>query len=86
MIEEFIKCYCFALCIGKFLNINIVSNQCNIEITTYDNDVIVEIPYIYILILLRSCLECEANLTYDEEILEYKGSVSFITGSSSFLR
>ena len=30
--------------------------------------------------------DIEANLTYDEEILEYKGSVSFITGSSGFLK
>jgi hypothetical protein len=30
--------------------------------------------------------DIEANLTYDEEILEYKGSLSFITGSSGFLK
>ncbi|HHT88618.1 MAG TPA: hypothetical protein GX002_06390 [Clostridiales bacterium] len=74
---------------GGFLNINIVNAaSANIEITAHDNDVIVgDTVYIYINISSDSMFgDIEANLTYDEEILEYKGSVSFITGSSGFLK
>ena len=74
---------------GGFLNINIVNAaSANIEITAHDNDVIAgDTVYIYINISSDSMFgDIEANLTYDEEILEYKGSVSFITGSSGFLK
>lgn len=75
--------------LGGLLNISKVSAaSANIEITSDSNQVYVgDTLYIYINISSDSMFgDIEANLTYDEEILEYKGSVDFITGSSGFLR
>lgn len=60
----------------------------NIEITTDSSQVTVgDTVYVYITISSDTMFgDVEANLTYDEDILEYKSGVSFITGSSGFLR
>ena len=81
--------FCLFIMLGGFLNIsNTSAASANIEITTDESQVIVgDTVYVYINISSDSMFgDVEANLTYDEEILEYKGSVSFVTGSSGFLR
>lgn len=81
--------FCLFFIIGGFLNINNVNAaSVNIEITADDSQVVVgETVLVYINISSDSMFgDIEANLTYDEDVLEYKGSVSFITGSSGFLK
>lgn len=60
----------------------------DIEITAMDNPVSVgDTVYVYIYINSDHIFsDVEANLVYDEDILEYNSSVSFITGNSGFLR
>ncbi|TAH70385.1 MAG: hypothetical protein EWM47_05490 [Anaerolineaceae bacterium] len=81
--------FCLFFIIGGFLNIsNVRAASANIEITSDESQVLVgDKVYVYINISSDSMFgDIEANLIYDEEILEYKGSVSFITGSSGFLK
>ncbi len=80
---------CLFFIIGGFLNINYISAaSANIEITTDDSQVAVgDTVLVYINISSDSMFgDIEANLIYDEDTLEYKSSVSFITGSSGFLK
>lgn len=77
------------LFIGGFLNIQTVSAaSANVEITTDENQVTVgDTVYVYINITSDTMFgDIEANLTYDENIIEYISGVSFITGSSGFLK
>ncbi len=81
--------FCLFFIIGGYLNIsNISAASANIEFSADDKQIIVgETIYLYINISSDSMFgDIEANLTYDEEILEYTSSVSFITGSSGFLK
>lgn len=91
MKRRFIKAiiFCLLIMIGGFLNMNTVkAASANIEITTDSSQVTVgDTVYVYITISSDTMFgDVEANLTYDEDILEYKSGVSFITGSSGFLR
>lgn len=85
----YILSICLLLICGGILNTGIVrAASVNIEITADDNQVIIG-DSIYVFINISSDTvfgDIEANLVYDEEILEYMGSVSFITGSSGFLK
>ena len=77
------------LLIGGLLNIQTIrAASANVEITADENQVEVgNTIYVYINISSDTMFgDVEANLTYDEDILEYKGGVSFITGSSGFLK
>lgn len=81
---------CLLLVFGGFINTKDISasSSANIEISA-DNSIVVvgETVYIYINISSDSMFgDVEANVVYDEEILEYKGNLSFITGSSGFLK
>ncbi|NLO09293.1 MAG: hypothetical protein GX129_05425 [Clostridiales bacterium] len=81
--------FCLLFILGGFLNVKYINAaSANIEITTDDSQIVVdETVLVYINISSDSMFgNIEANLTYDEEILEYKSSVSFITGSSGFLK
>ncbi|MDD4112386.1 MAG: cadherin-like beta sandwich domain-containing protein [Herbinix sp.] len=81
--------FCLFFILGGFLNINYVSAaSANIEITTDNSQVAVgDTVLVYINISSDSMFgDIEANLIYDEDTLEYKSSVSFITGSSGFLK
>lgn len=75
--------------IGGLLNINTVrAASATIEITAEDNQVTVgDTVYVYININSDTMFgDVEANLIYNEDVLEYKSGVSFITGSSGFLK
>lgn len=77
------------LILGGFLNISYIrAASANIEITTEESNIIVgDTIYVYINISSDTMFgDVEANLIYDEDILEYKGGASFITGSSGFLK
>lgn len=81
--------FCLLFIIGEFVNVSTIrAASANIKITTDDNQVTVgDTIYVYINISSDTMFgDLEANLTYDEDILEYKGGVSFITGSSGFLK
>lgn len=81
--------FCLLFILGGYLNINGVSaSSVDIEITTDENQVTVgEKVYVYINFDSGNMFEdIEANLVYDENILEYKNGASFITGNSGFLK
>ena len=81
--------FCLLFIIGGFVNVSRISAaSANIEITADEYQAIVgETVYVYINISSDSMFgDIEANLTYDEENLEYKGTASFITGDSGFLK
>lgn len=81
--------FCLFFIVAGFLNISSINAaSANIEITADSNQVFVgDTVYIYINISSDDMFgDIEANITYDEDILEYKGNVAFITGSSGFLR
>lgn len=81
--------FCLLLILGGFLNIsNIRAASANIEITAEDSQVIIgDKVYVYINISSDAMFgDIEANLTYDDDVIEYKGGVSFITGGSGFLK
>lgn len=80
---------CLCLISGGFLSfIHVKAASANIEITAHESDIIVgDTVYVYINITSDSMFgDIEANLTYDEDILKYKGNMSFVTGSSGFLK
>lgn len=77
------------LFIGGLLNIYTISaSSANVEITADESQVTVgDTIHVYITISSDTMFgDIEANLTYDEDVLEYKKSLSFITGSSGFLK
>ena len=77
------------LLIGGLLNIQTIkAASANVEITADENQVTVgDTIYVYIIVSSDTMFgDLEANLTYDEENLEYIGGVSFIKGSSGFLK
>jgi len=81
--------FCLLFIIAGFFNMNSVkAASVNIDITADKNPVTVgDTVYVYLNISSDTMFgDVEANLVYNEEILEYKGGVSFITGSSGFLR
>lgn len=72
-----------------FLNMTTArAASANIEISAGNNTVTVgDTVHVYINIKSDKLFsDVEANLVYDEDILEYKSGPSFITGSSGFLR
>lgn len=74
---------------GGLLNIKTINAaSANVEITADDNQVTVgDTIYAYITVSSDTMFgDIEANLTYDEDVLEYVGGISFITGSSGFLK
>jgi hypothetical protein len=80
---------CLFLVFGGLININYAyAASANVEITTDKSQVTVgDTVLVYINISSDSMFgDVEANLTYDEEILEYKGGVSFISGNIGFLK
>lgn len=81
--------FCLLFIIGGFFNISTIkAASANIEITAEDSKVIIgETVHVYINISSDTMFgDIEANLTYDDDVLEYKGGVSFITGGSGFLK
>jgi hypothetical protein len=81
--------FCLLFIIGGFLNTSTIrAASANIEFTADESQVIVgDTVYVYINISSDAMFgDVEANLTYDEDILEYKSGVSFIKGSSGFLK
>ncbi len=81
--------FCLLVITGGVLNIRTIrAASANLEITADKSQVNVgDTVYVYINISSDAMFEdVEANLTYDEDILEYKSGVSFITGSSGFLK
>lgn len=80
---------CLLFIIGGLSNINTArAASANIEITMDKDQVVVgDTIHVYINISSDTMFgNLEANLTYDDDILEYKSGVSFITGSSGFLK
>jgi len=81
--------FCLILLLAGFMNINTVkAASVDIDISADKNPVTVgDTVYVYININSDTMFgDVEANLVYDEDILEYKNGVSFITGNSGFLR
>lgn len=81
--------FCLLLIFGGLFSSNhIWAASANVEITTDSSQVTVgDKVLVYINISSDAMFgDIEANLVYDEEILEYKGGVSFITGGIGFLR
>lgn len=81
--------FCLLLIIGGFINMGSVrAASANIDITVDNNEVTVgDTVYVYINITSDTMIgDVEANLIYDEDLLEYKSGASFITGSSGFLK
>lgn len=81
--------FCLLFLIGGFINIkNISASSANIEITADSSQVVIgDTVYVYINISSDSMFgDVEAHLTYDEDVLEYKENVSFIKGTSGFLK
>lgn len=81
--------FCLLFVMGGLLNISsIKAASANIEITADNNQITVgDSVYVYITIDLDTIFsDIEANLVYDENILEYKSGASFIKGSSGFLK
>lgn len=77
------------LFIGGLLNIHTISAaSANVEITVDESQVAIgDTVHVYITISSDTMFgDIEANLTYDEDVLEYKKGLSFITGSSGFLK
>lgn len=81
--------FCLLFLVGGFFNTSSISAaSANIEITADEYQAVVGATvYVYINISSDTVFgDIEANLTYDDEILEYKGTASFITGDSGFLK
>ncbi len=81
--------FCLLFIITGFLNLKTVkAASANIEISADKNPVTVgDTVYVFIYISSDTMFgDVEANLVYDDDILEYKSGVSFITGGSGFLR
>jgi len=81
--------FCLVFAAAAFLNMKTAkAASANIDITADKNPVTVgDTVYVYINISSDTMFgDVEANLVYDEDILEYKSGVSFITGSSGYLR
>lgn len=81
--------FCLLFMIGGFVKMDTIrAASANIEITTDKSQVAVgDTVYVYINISSDTTFgDVEANLVYDEDILEYKSGVSFITGNSGFLK
>lgn len=81
--------FCLLFIAAAFINTNTAkAASANIEITADNSNVTVgDTVYVYINISSDTTFgDVEANLVYDEDVLEYKSGASFITGSSGFLR